>query len=243
MSVFDGSLLLKPSEWCAVTKVSMWEESIWKFTALQFARVGSHRSKAGKAGVAIYAQHMKDRIRRLGEYRQPGWAGSILVSSVHTRQAVFKDWYLNILPYREQPSPSPVSLTPCCIPCRWRDDAIYMCVYLLPACVFWALLRTLLVYGWVLMEKLRIVCPADPPSRHSPLCKLQSIILIPPHHHTTRERGDSLSWNLAHSTGWGNQLRPDWQPPFLIPFSCSLLRVLFLLLCRFALAMPPSSSA
>lgn len=189
MSVFDGRLLLKPSERCAVTTVSMWEEIIWKLTSLQFARVGSHRSKAGKAGVAIYAQCMKDRMRRLGEYRQPGWAGLILSSSEHTRQAVLKDWHLKILPYREQPSP--VSLTPCCVSGRWRDNAIYMCVYLLPACVFWALLRTLLVYGWVLIEKLRIVCPADPPPL-PPLSTVQASVdhfNPPPPPHYTWARG------------------------------------------------------
>lgn len=97
------------------------------------------------------------------------------------------------------------------------------------------LLLCLLVYGWVLTEKLRMVCPAETP----PSTVQASVDHFNPPHHATRERGDSLSWNLAHSTGWGNQLRPDWQPPYLIPFPCSLLRVLFLLLCRFALAMPP----
>lgn len=129
---------------------------------------------------------------------------------------------------------------------RWRHDTIHVCS---PVCVlgstenYLRLTLRLLVYGWALTEKWRMVCSCWNPPTHPtlPLCRLQSIILIPPphHHHTTRERGDSLSWNLAHSTGWGNQLRPDWQPPYLIPFPCSVLRVLFLLLCRFALAVPP----
>lgn len=87
----------------------------------------------------------------------------------------------------------------------------------------------------------------QPPTYTHMLRRLQSIILIPTTHtHTHVSKGTGLSSNLAHSTGWGNQLRPDWQPPFLILFPCSLLHVLFLLLWSFffptgsALTTPPS---
>lgn len=56
------------------------------------------------------------------------------------------------------------------------------------------------------------------------LPRLHLIILISPQHVS---KGTGLSWNLAHSAGWGNRLRPDWQPPDLIQFphsrSCLLL--------------------
>lgn len=112
------------------------------------------------------------------------------------------------------------------LPGRWRVGGggyVYVHVCFVH---YWCLYKvTVFAYVSVIIE-------TPPPHTH----RLQSIILISPH--TWAEQGDSLSWNLAHSRGWGNQLRPDWQPPFLILFTRSLLRVFFLLLCRFAVAAP-----
>lgn len=134
------------------------------------------------------------------------------------------------------------------LPGRWRRgggggggvDALYVC---LCACVFRALLMSLWCYSVRLCECVNreiedgLFCWNPSPTAQASVDHFN----LPP----TRERGDSLSWNLAHSTGWGNQLRPDWQPPFLILFPRSLLRVLFLLLWSFStgstLAAPPAS--
>lgn len=62
------------------------------------------------------------------------------------------------------------------------------------------------------------------------LPRLHLIILISPQHVS---KGTGLSWNLAHSVGWGNRLRPDWQPHYLILFPHSHACVLLLLECVF----------
>lgn len=121
-------------------------------------------------------------------------------------------------------------------------DALYVC---LCACVFRALLMSLWCYSIRLCECVNreiedgLFCWNPSPTAQASVDHFN----LPP----TRERGDSLSWNLAHSTGWGNQLRPDWQPPFLILFPRSLLCVLFLLLWSFStgstLAAPPPPSS
>lgn len=72
---------------------------------------------------------MKDRMRSLGEDRQPGWAGTIVSSSVHTRQAVWKDWQLSISPFIESNPPPPQSASPPAVFLADGGTMPYTCVF------------------------------------------------------------------------------------------------------------------
>lgn len=109
------------------------------------------------------------------------------------------------------------------LPGRWRrGERVGVCM-----CVFDMLLMLQYFVCPCVHREIKdgLFCRNPPPTAQASVDHFN----LPPH----VSEGTGLFWNLAHSTGWGNQLRPDWQPPFLIPFPRSLSRVLFLLLWSF----------